>query len=122
MYALPCQECDKLFIGQTSRGIIRCREHISDGRREVTNSAPFLHKQLTQHNPDFPRFTQLYHEEKYFNCLHTQTFLILLHIELVYNVQIPTHYGISNWIKFVKAHLPKFVEHSKKCLEKKIHT
>ena len=76
VYALPCTQCQQIYIGQTSRGTKRLGEHQLDVKNKKTSSAPFQHTQQTGHSIDFFHFTPIIHELKYFSRVNLETFFI----------------------------------------------
>ena len=54
VYEIPCADCQKSYIGETYRGIAkRIEEHKGDIRRGSESNALFVHREQTNHTPDF---------------------------------------------------------------------
>ena len=51
IYEIPCQDCNKVYIGQTSKELeTRIRQHKSYVNNQRSNSALFLHSFNNDHN------------------------------------------------------------------------
>ena len=58
VYAIPCRVCDKVYYGETGRGLkVRRREHEMDLQRDNGNNAMVKHRRETDHSPKFDRAT-----------------------------------------------------------------
>ena len=68
MYCIPCQDCDKVYIGETGRTLnVRQKEHkrhLTNGHTEDSVVAVHAHQQL--HNIDWENTLVLDHEDDYF--------------------------------------------------------
>ena len=120
VYALPCSGCSSIYIGQTSRGQQRLSEHLRDIKNKKISSAPYLHSKKTLHEIDTFHYTPIAHEQHYFSRLNLETFYILLHQPATINIQIPEHFAIKSWIKFVKKIKPDFEQYSQSKLKKQL--
>jgi hypothetical protein len=100
----------------------RLKEHIADVKHSRSNSAVYQHYRDTGHSPDQDHFTPLFNESKYFSRLNLETITIVLHQSIALNQQIPTHYGINAWIKFLRLHHTSAINEQTQFLQRKLAT
>ena len=63
VYSIPCKDCDKMYIGETFRGLkTRIREHKYDMRCFNTNNAIVNHRLDTGHTADWENGKMLKYE------------------------------------------------------------
>jgi hypothetical protein len=106
VYTLPCQQCDKAYIGCTSRGPTRLQEHLRDIQNKKTSSAPYQHNLQSGHLPLATLYKPLYLEEQKYSRYNLETLAIHINSDLIINLQIPDNYSIKKWAKFLKLHMP----------------
>ena len=61
MYKIPCNSCNKCYIGETGRDLsIRLKEHIRDVKDKKISSAPFNHFINTGHSLNYDNTQLIY--------------------------------------------------------------
>ena len=62
VYSIPCNDCDKTYVGQTKRKLKdRLKEHQADVRHSRPNSKIYQHKRDCDHSMNFEEAKVLYH-------------------------------------------------------------
>jgi hypothetical protein len=119
VYSLPCSQCPLIYIGQTSRGEARLKDHLRDVTAQKSSSAPYQHFRDTQHQPNHAAYSQVFYEHHYFTRLNLETFTILMLKDKLINQTIPTHYGVQSWIKFLQQNHPIALQRIQRSLQHK---
>ena len=107
VYMIPCQDCDKVYIGETSKTIkSRITEHKNAIKRQDPRSLPATHVTNNDHRFDWTKTTILNHADtrharKFKEAWHSlENLAINRHIDIpaAYQ-QLPQHQNISRGSK-----------------------
>ena len=77
IYKIPCTDCNKIYIGQTSKGLdVRIKQHQYNVRQHHTNSAIFQHSFNEDHRINWHNSNKIIKSNNYFERNIIESFLI----------------------------------------------
>ena len=106
VYAIPCNDCNSLYIGQTGRDFkSRLAEHERGVRSRVTSNAIAKHVIDTGHQPKFEKSVKVYNEPNVCRRLALEAFTIAINRDRLMNLSPPSQVMIE-WIDLSKRIFP----------------
>ena len=101
VYAIPCGDCHRLYVGQTGRSLSeRICEHERAVRLNKEHSALVRHKNNTGHQPDLTKVSIIYIEKNNIKRLNLEAVTIAANKNRLLNITQPNLHMVTWWEVF----------------------